>query len=739
MIENTTAFGHDPDQPANPQPVAAETLVGRTLNNAYRVEAVLGTGGMGVVYQATQLALGRPVAVKTILGPSATDQNAVQRFFREAKLLSKLSHPNVIQVIDFGTATPGPIHFMVMEFLVGQTLDQFVAASPPVPVETVVALMAQMCAGVTAAHAAGIVHRDLKPTNVYLSAVTGSPHPVVKVLDFGLAKAVSADAAPSSVTVVGTMLGTTGFSSPEQMQGHPSSDPRSDVYGLGAILHYLVSGKPPYSGQTFQTVLAKQLTQPPEPLDPVRVGAEVVRAFDPVIRKAMALDPADRYATVAEFQAAVTRAGRLAPPSRAVPIPPMPPSRGRRAIAVLAAAVLAAGVVGWLALRPKPGPPGAAPPNPGATAPGVTSDQVVFGMSGPFSGPSKELGRGVRVGIELAFRPVNDGGGVFGRALKLEVRDDGYDPDRAAANTTELLEQTPVFAFAGSVGTPTCEKALPLVAGAGRVFFAPYTGARFLRKVPPDRHVFNYRAGYDEETAVIVRYLLTDRQIRPNQIAVFSQNDGYGDAGYAGVERALKKAGHDPKAALHVRYDRATNDVGPAVREVLAKRDGIKAVVMVATYKPAAAFIRRLKDEKLDAVFTNVSFVGGTSFADALREYGPGYPDGVVVTQVVPHPLSNGTAVRRYRDLLKKYHPEMEPGFVSLEGYLAGTILAKGVADAGPNLTTEGLVDALEGLRDFDLGTGTPVRYSLSDHQASHAVWGTVLDAEGKFKELDLD
>ena len=397
-----------------------------------------------------------------------------------------------------------------------------------------------------------------------------------------------------------------------------------------------------------------------------------------------------------------------------------------------------AGAVGWYARRPRPEPAPAPPSNSGATAPGVTATEVVFGMSAPFSGPSKEIGDGVRLGVEVAFRAVNDGGGVHGRSLRVESRDDGYDPDRAAENTTEFLERTPVLGFVGCVGTPTCERTMPMAAAARRVFFAPYSGARFLRKTPPDRYVFNYRAGYDEETAVIVRHLLTDRRVEPDGIAVFSQNDAYGDAGHAGVERALKKAGYDPQGTLHVRYDRATNDVEPAVRELLAKRDGIKAVVMVATYKPAAAFIRRLKDEKLDVIFTNVSFVGGASFAHALREYGPGYTDGVIVTQVVPHPQSDATAVLRYREVLKKYHPGAEPGFRSLEGYLAGTILAKGVANAGPGLTTDGLVDGLEAIRDFDLGIGSPVRYSLSDHQASHAVWGTVLDKDGRFVELYL-
>ena len=529
------------------------------------------------------------------------------------------------------------------------------------------------------------------------------------------------------------------------------------MYGLGAILYFLVSGDPPYSGPTFQSVLAKQLTQPPDPLDPTLVGADRAAAFDPVIRKAMAVSAADRYATPGELMAALSRACRPGdtPSNRAAPswvsrfaaptvATGVGPGRAagvwkfRTAAAVVAVAVVAA-LAGWLVWRPREAGGPAQPVNPGATAPGVTGDEIVFGISGPFTGPSKELGRGVRTGMELAFQSTKEAGGVHGRAVRLDVRDDGYEPDRTAANVRDMLDKQAVFGFAGVVGTAPCDKVLPLALDARRVFFAPYTGARFLRKTPPDRYVFNYRAGYDDETAVTVRYLIAKRRIKPEQIAVFSQSDAFGDAGFAGVEKALRKAGHDPAGTLHVRYERNTVEIDAAVKAVLAKRDSVKAVVMVATYKPAAQFVRRLKDEKLDAVFTNVSFVGGTNFSDVLREYGPEYPAGVVCTQVVPHPLSNSTAVMQYRALLKKHHPELEPGFVSLEGYLAGVILVKGLENAGPDLTSESLVRGLEAISDLDIGIGAPVRYSLSDHQASHAVWGTVLDDKGEFQELDLD
>ena len=361
-----------------------------------------------------------------------------------------------------------------------------------------------------------------------------------------------------------------------------------------------------------------------------------------------------------------------------------------------------------------------------------------YGISTPFNGPSRELGRGMQVGLETYFDDVNQRGGVAGRKIRLVALDDGYEPDRALANMKELIDQQHVFAVIGNVGTPTAEKALPYALEKQVPFFGDFTGAKLLRKDPPDRFVFNYRASYEEETAAIVKYFLEIKKIRPEQIAVFAQQDGYGDAGYAGVVKMLRKAGGDTDKLLRVGYARNTSDVAAAVEKIGATHD-LRAVVMVATYRPAARFIQLVKDAGQNLLFANVSFVGSDALADELTQLGPKYSDGIIVTQVVPNPNSQASAVLKYRELLAKYHPNEKPGFVSLEGYIDAMIFAHALEMAGGSLTTDSLVAALESIHNLDLGIGAPLNFGPSEHQAAHKVWGTILDSKGQYQILDLE
>ncbi len=372
-------------------------------------------------------------------------------------------------------------------------------------------------------------------------------------------------------------------------------------------------------------------------------------------------------------------------------------------------------------------------------AQGVTDTEIFFGMASPFSGPAKELGRGMKTGVDIAFAAANDAGGINGRKLRLIALDDGYEPERTRAVMKELGESRKVFGFVGNVGTPTAEVAVPYALEKKLIFFGPFTGAGLLRRDPPDRYVFNYRASYAEETAATVKYLVDVKRIRPSEIAVFAQQDGYGDAGFNGVAKMLRKYDRDPAQAVRVGYKRNTADVQEAVDGILKSRQRIRAVVMVATYKPAAKFIEKVKAERPEMIFSNVSFVGSGALEEELRSMGPKVAEGVIVTQVVPLPTSRSTAVLKYQELLPKHSLGEKPDFISLEGYLAASLLIEGLKRAGRDFTMESFIDTLEAMRGVDLGVGAAMSFGMSEHQGSHKVWGTVIDGSGNFQSLELE
>jgi ABC-type branched-subunit amino acid transport system substrate-binding protein len=370
---------------------------------------------------------------------------------------------------------------------------------------------------------------------------------------------------------------------------------------------------------------------------------------------------------------------------------------------------------------------------------GVTDSEVVFGQVAAFSGSARELGRQMKVGLDVAFAVANEAGGIAGRKLRLVSFDDGYEPSRTLPAMKELAEKRKVFGFVGNVGTPTTAAALPYALDRGMLFLGAFTGTKLLRNDPPDRFVFNYRASYQEETAAVVKYLVEVRRFRPAQVAVFAQEDAFGDDGFAGVSKAMRRYRQDPAKILRVGYKRNTIDVGEAVKAIGKNAGHLRAVVMVGTYRACAKFIEKVKESGAQLVFTNVSFVGSNELAEELVPLGARFADGVIVTQVVPLPTSGATAILRYREALAKHTPGERPGFISLEGYLAGTLLVDALKRAGKNLTTDTLVDALEAMKGLDLGIGVPLTFGPSEHQASHKVWGTVLDGSGAYKALDLE
>jgi len=345
----------------------------------------------------------------------------------------------------------------------------------------------------------------------------------------------------------------------------------------------------------------------------------------------------------------------------------------------------------------------------------------------------------MKLGIDTAFSRVNDAGGVDGRMLRLIAADDGYEPTRTADAMKQLYEKDQVFGFIGNVGTPTAAVAVPYALERRTLFFGAFTGANVLRNDPPDRYVFNYRASYAEETDAVVRYLIKLRRLQPRQIAVFAQQDGYGDAGFAGVAKAFRALGVSDSAIVRLNYKRNTVDVDEAISQLKTQKPAIKAVVMVATYRAAAKFIEKTRDLFPAMIYTNVSFVGSTALADELMLLGGRYANGVIVTQVVPAVAGYSSVVLEYKTALAKYFAGEAPDYVSLEGYVAANVLIQALKRTGPQLDTEKLIDNLEAMRNIDLGLGSSLNFGRAEHQASHKIWGTAIDENGRYQPLELE
>lgn len=356
--------------------------------------------------------------------------------------------------------------------------------------------------------------------------------------------------------------------------------------------------------------------------------------------------------------------------------------------------------------------------------------EIVFGMSAALSGPAAHLGQDTRQGIMAGLARANRSGGVNGRKLRLVVLDDGYEPARAAPNMRKLIEKENVLAIIGNVGTPTAIASLPIVNEEKILLFAPVCGGSLLRDSPPSRYVINYRASHAEETAAMIDALMGAAGLHLEDIAFFTERDTYGDTGFAGGIAALKRHGlRDARAVLHVRYERNTLAVENAVASLLMTEHAPRAVVMVGACAPCAKFIKLCHEAGFNPVFLGVSFIGSDSLARVL-----GTTDTrVIVTQVVPCPLDQSTLIAcEYLADLKALDPSASARFGDFEGYIAARILTLALEKIKSPLTRETVVDALEGLGQFEIGLGESLKLSRDEHQASHRVWPTKLE-EGVF------
>ena len=350
---------------------------------------------------------------------------------------------------------------------------------------------------------------------------------------------------------------------------------------------------------------------------------------------------------------------------------------------------------------------------------GVTASEVRVGASLALGGHAGYLGTQMLQGARSYINAVNKAGGIYGRKIRLIVKDDGYDPTRCLFNTQQLILKEKVFCLFSYVGTPTTVRIIPLVNEARIPLLGMFTGAARLRD-PVNPLLINIRASYYQEIEAAVEFMVKKRGF--DRVAVFYQYDEYGFDGLRGAETALKAYGLKPVAKGT--YVRGTRDVAAGLEQI--QLSDAQAVIMIGTYDACASFIRLAKENNFAPVFYNVSFVGATELARRLGRIG----QGVLVTQVVPplEPDKQGRilpGIRAYMDHLKASYPDAAPSFVGLEGYINARILALGIERAGRHITREKFIAAIESIHDFDLGIENPLSFNKGDYQGLDRVYFT--------------
>lgn len=355
-------------------------------------------------------------------------------------------------------------------------------------------------------------------------------------------------------------------------------------------------------------------------------------------------------------------------------------------------------------------------------ADGIYSDRIVVGQSAAMTGPAAQLGIQMNRGMKLYFDQVNAKGGINGRQIEIKALDDGYEPDRTVANTKRFVAEggdDVVFALLGYVGTPTSNAALPLIKESKIPFFGPFTGAAVLRE-PFHRSVFHLRAGYNEETAEIVKRLTA---LGMSKIAVFYQNDAYGQAGLSGVTKALAAQNLKPIATATV--ERNSTDVKASLDTLLAAKPD--AIVQISAYASCAAFIKEALKRGYHGQFFNVSFVGSAALAQALGKDGA----GVGITQVVPTPYGSPTPLSLDFNTALKAAGQSDPNYSAMEGYIVARVFSEALRRAGRDVSRDKLITALESLRDYNLG-GFYVDFGPNKHVASRFVELTMITRDGR-------
>lgn len=384
-------------------------------------------------------------------------------------------------------------------------------------------------------------------------------------------------------------------------------------------------------------------------------------------------------------------------------------------------------------------------------APFSLAEDMVLGMSAAFSGPSRSLGIELYRGSKAYLDWVNEQGGVHGRQIVLQAYDDAYDPNQTVRNTLRLVEQDDVFLLFNYVGTPTVTRVLPLIkqyADRPMYLFFPFTGAEPQRRPPYWDLVFNLRASYHDETAALVaRFLAVGRE----RIGVFYQADAYGRGGWEGVRNALLRGGREVQ--VEATYRRGFDfDTSLASQVEILRAADPDAVIAICAYAACAALVRDMRDVGWDVPVANLSFSGSEAVAALLGQAGEGsaidYGRRLITSQVVPSYQNRELpAIIEYRQRMDALGPELPPGavgdyhpqrfsFTSLEGFLNAKLLVAVLQRLGPQPERAALRQAVEDLREVDLGIGVPLAFGPARHQASEAVFFTTLE-QGLFVPVE--
>jgi serine/threonine protein kinase len=295
-----------------------EDLIGHTLNNRYKILSLLGSGGMGTVYLAEHVLINKQVAIKVLSPAHSKKPDEVERFLREARAASRIRQENVVDITDFGY-TSGGLAFLVMEYLEGEDLATTSTREGALPWRRAVRITKQICAALEAAHTGGIIHRDMKPENVFRIRRGADPD-FIKVLDFGIAKIIDENYEPSLPSSTNSgLLGTPEYVAPELIRGLPP-DARVDIYAVGVILYRLLTGRVPFSGDSFMATLTQHLMEPPRPLRQVAPHMDIPEALEAIVLRTLNKEPDQRYPAIGELSRVIS-AVDAAHPEHSVVVP----------------------------------------------------------------------------------------------------------------------------------------------------------------------------------------------------------------------------------------------------------------------------------------------------------------------------------------------------------------------------------------------------------------------------------